>query len=117
MRQLRWIIILLVVLLVVILAVQNYESLATPVKFRANFIFFNYESSGMPLSFVAVVTFLIGVVAAGFYGMVERFRLKREIRGLTREIREKEKELNSLRNLPVTTDDVGTGPPPPSTEA
>jgi hypothetical protein len=39
--------------------------------------------------------------------MTERFRLKRKIKTLTKEANEKDKELNSLRNLPVTTDDVG----------
>ena len=106
MKYVRWIIVILVLLVVVILAVQNYEALATPVMFKAHLIFINYDSSGIPLSLVAIVTFLIGVIFTGVYGIAERFRLKKHIKILTRETREKDRELNSLRNLPVTAEDM-----------
>jgi hypothetical protein len=38
--------------------------------------------------------------------MIERFRLKRQIKTLTKELQIKDQELNSLRNLPITSDDV-----------
>jgi ATP adenylyltransferase len=46
------------------------------------------------------------VLVTGFYGIIERFRLKGEIKTLVSTSREKDKELNSLRNLPITSDDV-----------
>ncbi len=106
MKYVRWIIVVLVLLVVVILAVQNYEALATLVMFKAHLIFINYDSSGVPLSLLSIVTFLIGVIATGVYGIAERFRLKKHIKILTRESREKDKELNSLRNLPVTAEGI-----------
>ena len=92
MKQLRWIVVLLVLLLVVIVAVQNYGALATKVSFRVNLMFWHGETPGMPLSLVAIITFLIGVIFSGAYGMTERFRFKRQIRTLIRDGREKEKE-------------------------
>ena len=107
MSHLRAMIIILFVLLLVILAVQNYAVLATPVKFRADLVFLNYETSEMPLALISVAAFVVGMLAAGFYGMTERFRLKREIKVLTRDAAQKDQEIDSLRNLPVTAEGMG----------
>jgi ATP adenylyltransferase len=108
MKHLRWIFVLLVLLVVVIIVVQNYEALATKVSFRADFMFWNGDTPGIPLSLVAIITFFIGVIFSGSYGMAERFRLKKQIKSLMNEANEKDKELNSLRNLPVTSEDIDT---------
>lgn len=106
MKHLRWIVILILGLVAVILAVQNYESLAAPISFRADLGVWTYQSRGMPVSLVAVITFLVGLLASGLYGIVERFRLVRQIKGLQKALRDRDQELNSLRNLPVTVDDT-----------
>ena len=106
MKHVRMISLLLFVLLVVIVAIQNYMPLSTPVKFRVDLLFFDYESADIPLYFVAVIAFLVGLIFAAVYGISERFRLKKQIKTLVREAKEKEKELNSLRNLPVTGEDM-----------
>jgi uncharacterized integral membrane protein len=108
MKQIKWIIVILLVLLVIIVAVQNHGALSTSVKFRVNLIFFNFETAEMSLYLVSIITFLVGVICAGLYGMSERFRLKKQIKTLMRNTKEKEKELNSLRNLPVTTEDMSS---------
>jgi len=108
MKNVKVILVILFLLLVVILAVQNYDALATPVTFKVNLGFFNYETSQTPLSLIAIITFLIGVLASGLYGITERLRLKRQIKSLMKDVREKDKELNSLRNLPVTTEGAST---------
>jgi uncharacterized integral membrane protein len=108
MKHLRWIFVLLVLLVVVIIVVQNYEALARNVSFKANFMIWEGETPGIPLSLVAIIAFLIGVIFSGSYGMAERFRLKKQIRTLLNEAKEKDKELSSLRNLPVTTEDIDT---------
>ncbi len=111
MRHLRGIVVILFILLVIVVAVQNYQAFSTPVSFRVNLVFFQWESAAMSLYLVAVITFLIGVIASGCYGIAERFRLKKQIQALVKEAKEKDNELNSLRNLPVTTDDIGSGQP------
>ncbi|MDZ7697335.1 MAG: LapA family protein [Deltaproteobacteria bacterium] len=111
MKHIKGILVILFLLLVVILAVQNYQALSTPIQFKVNLIFLKAQSSGMPIFLIAVITFLIGVLATWLYGISERLNFKRQIRGLRRDITEKEKELNSLRNLPVTTGDMDEGHP------
>jgi len=106
MNHVRAIGVILFVLLVIIVAVQNYQAFSTAVTFKINLVFFRWESSEMSLYFVAIITFLIGVICAGAYGITERFRLKKQVKVLTRDARERDKELNSLRNLPVTAEDI-----------
>ena len=107
MNHLKAIVVILFILLVIVVAVQNYQAFSSTVTFKINLIFFKWESAGMSLYFVAIVTFLVGVFFTGFYGITERFRLKRQIRILMKEAKEKDQELNSLRNLPVTSEDIG----------
>ena len=107
MKHLKAILVILFVLFIIIVAVQNYKAFSTTVNFKVDLIFASYESSGMSLYFVAVITFLIGILFAGFYGIAERFRLKNQIKKLIKDAKEKEEELNSLRNLPLTGEDMG----------
>lgn len=106
MKQLKSIIIILILTLVVVIIVQNFQMLITPVEFKIDLMFYSIQSSRLPLSLVALGAFLIGVLAAGLQGILDRMGLKRDIRSLKKELSEKEKELNSLRNLPVTAGDV-----------
>ena len=106
MKHLKVIVVILFLLVIVVLAVQNYAALSTPISFKAHLLFFEHETTGIPVFLIAIFTFLVGVVAVWVYGIGERLGMKREIRSLTKEVRDKEKELNSLRNLPVTTHDM-----------
>jgi uncharacterized integral membrane protein len=100
-------------LIVVVLIVQNHEAMSTQVAFRVHLdlLSFNHESPEMTVYHIVTIAFLFGVIISGIYGIVERFRLKKEIKDLKITTREKDKELNSLRNLPITTDDVSSDSP------
>ncbi len=108
MKYVKVLLLFLLVVLVVIVAVQNYENLKTPVVFSVDLIFFGYESSAIPLACVAVITFLVGILSMGLFGITERFRLKRQIKTLLGETRKRDRELNSLRNLSVTTEETNS---------
>ena len=110
MAHLKLILVIILSLLVIILAVQNDPTMSTKVQFRLNSIIFEEMASPeVSLYQVTIISFLLGVIVAGIYGMLERFRLKKRLKMLTRELEDKDKELNSLRNLPITTDDVNSG--------
>jgi len=115
MKHVKAIIVILFLLFVVILAVQNYQALSTPITFRVNLLFFNAESSGLPVFLIAIITFLVGVICIWLYGISERLNFKRQIKALMKDVKDKEKELNSLRNLPVTTEDMSSDQPPVNT--
>ncbi len=88
---------ILLILLVVVLIVQNQEQLSKTLILN----FFGSESPPMAFYFVITIVFLLGVFIAGFLGIIERFKLKREIRILSKQNREKDKELDSFRNPPI----------------
>ena len=107
MTHLKAIVFILIGLAVIVLVVQNNAALSTTVKFRMNPYFFQEKmTSDITLYEVVIVTYLLGVLSIGLYGITERFRLKKKIKVLTRTLEEREKEVNNLRNLPITSDHV-----------
>jgi len=107
MTHLKAIVFILIGLAVIVLVVQNNAALSTTVKFRMNPYFFQERmTSDITLYEIVIVTYLIGVLSIGLYGIAERFRLKKRIKVLTRTLEEREKEVNNLRNLPITSDPV-----------
>ncbi len=97
---------ILLILLAVILVVQNQEQLSKTLILN----FFGAESPSMAFYLVIIIAFLLGVFIASFLGIIERFKLKKGIRILSKESREKDKELDSFRNLPIVeskTEDKG----------
>ena len=115
MKHVKAIVVILFLLLVVILAVQNYQALSTPISFKINLLFLNAESSGLPVFFIAIVTFLVGVICTWLYGIAERLGFRRQAKILMKDVKQKEEELNSLRNLPVTTEDMSADQSPVNT--
>ena len=110
MRHLRFIVAIFLMLFVVVLLVENHEAMSTRVVFRVDLLTLRFESAEMTLYHIVTVAFLFGVIISGLYGIIERFRLKKEIKALVNVSRERDKELNSLRNLPITTDEVAPAP-------
>ena len=106
MKHVKFIVAIILMLIVVILVVQNHEAMSTRVVFRINLVTFHYQTSQLTLYHIVTIAFLFGIIVSGFYGIVERFRLKKQIKMLRSITREKDEELNSLRNLPITSDDV-----------
>lgn len=106
MKHIKAILIILFVLLIITVAVQNNSVMATKVTFSLNLLVFHHQTPPMSLYSVVIIAFLLGVLFMGFYGIAERFRLKKEIKALMRESRGKDQELQSLRNLPVTAEGV-----------
>jgi hypothetical protein len=107
MTHFKAIVFILLGVAVIVLVVQNHAALSTTVKFRVNPFFFQEKTtSDITLYEVVLVTYLLGVLSIGLYGIAERFRLKKRIKVLSRTLEEREKEVNSLRNLPITSDQV-----------
>ena len=110
MVYVKGVLFLLLAVIAVALIVQNYEMLSTPVIFKMDLVIVKYETSDMPLAVVSFITFCVGVLSIALIGVRQSMRLHKEIKTLKREARQRAKELNSLRNLPVTTEDMSTEP-------
>jgi H+/Cl- antiporter ClcA len=91
--------------LAIVLVYQNEETLLTGVGFQANLTVFNVSQS-MSVWVVILISFFLGVVAMAFFSLMEYYHMKRDITAIKRAIKEKDKELNSLRNLPLTSNEL-----------
>jgi uncharacterized integral membrane protein len=99
-------VVILFLLLIVVLSVQNYAALTTKINFKANLLFVDYQTADLSIFLIAVATFLVGVIVTWLFGLSERLSFKRQIKALMKDVKNNEMELNSLRNLPVTTEDM-----------
>ena len=106
MKHVKFMLAIILMLVVVILIVQNHEALSTKVSFRVSLFSWHVESSMMSVYYIITISFLFGVIISGTYGIIERFRLMKELKTLRASSQQKEQELNSLRNLPITSEDI-----------
>ncbi len=110
MTHLKIILVILVSLLVIVLAVQNDAAMSQKIQLKLDlFVFDEIRTSEVSIYQVAIIAFLLGLIATGVYAVVDRFRLKKRIKILSAELDDKDQELNSLRNLPITSEDVHPG--------
>lgn len=106
MKHLKAFISLIVMLFVVIIIVENLEQLSETLTLKIDLLFWSVESAPMAFYLVLIIVFLLGVLIAGLFGIVERFKLKKQIRDLVKENKGRDKELDSLRNLPIVQSTV-----------
>lgn len=107
MKYIKIIFTVILIVLVIALIVQNHEAFSTEVTFKFNLFSVHLESIGISLYYIIPFSFLAGVILMGLYGITERFRFMKQIKTLKYASNEKDKELNSLRNLPITSENVG----------
>lgn len=106
MSYIKAILLSAVVALAIIFMVQNIEALSHPLAIRLNLLFVKLESSPYATYLVILLAFFIGLFLASLLGIAERFRLRRNIKALEKQINGLNQELNSLRNLPITGEPV-----------
>ncbi len=109
MKHIKFLIYVLIIFVVVMLLVQNHEAFNTSVVFHVNLWFGKYESAGITIYLISAIAFTLGLIISWLYNLLDRFQLKRTITRLRNEIKNKDKELNSLRNLPITSESVPPG--------
>ncbi|MBN2125543.1 MAG: LapA family protein [Deltaproteobacteria bacterium] len=110
MKHVKLILFVVIAMAVVIAAVQNNPVLSKTVQFRINpMVAPEKNSPEISLYQVIIITFLLGIILSGIYGTIERFRLRKQIKVLRKELQDKDEELNSLRNLPITSNSVASG--------
>lgn len=102
MSYLKAIVISLVVALAIIFMVQNIEPLSHPLSIRLNLFFVQFETTPYATYMVILLAFFVGLLAASLLGLMERLRLRKTIRQQRKEVARLNKELSSLRNMPLT---------------
>ena len=92
MKLLYTIIITLVMLFIITFALVN----TSPVQLK----YYGFLDVSMATYMLIFVSFGVGVIFAGLVGIVERFRLSREVNKLTKNIKKLEKKIPT-ENLPA----------------
>ncbi len=114
MNLLRSIILFIAVILLLIFVIQNGGVLSSPVSFQMDLFVKDFSTGPVPLYSVLLLVFCSGLLISGLWGLVHRLRLRSQNRQVSRLLQERERELNSLRNLPVLeAQETGTGQPLP----
>lgn len=111
MKHIKFLFLVFVILGVVVTLVQNNAAFLTKVVFKLDLGIASYQTPEINIYVVSLIAFTLGVIITWVYGLLERFQLKRQIRSLKHVSKEKDKELNSLRNLPITSENVTSGVP------
>lgn len=106
MSYLKAIVISLVVALAIIFMVQNIEPLSHPLSIRLNLFFIQFETTPYATYMVILLAFFVGLLAASLLGLMERLRLRKTIRQQRKEVARLNKELSSLRNMPLTGEPI-----------
>ena len=109
MKHFKFIIAIVIMIIVLVILVQNHGAFSTEVVFKFDLFGANYQSSLVSMYYIVAISFLFGILIAGLFGIYERFQLKKQIKLLKKIANEKDEELNSLRNLPIVSDNVGSG--------
>lgn len=104
MRFIRVLLAICVFFLAVIFVVQNSEFLGQTTQFKLDlFVSEARQTIPLPLYFVILTAFLLGGLTAIFFLFCDRIRLGFKLCKAKRKIKHLERELTSLRTLPLAT--------------
>lgn len=103
MKIIYTIVLALIVIFIITFSLEN----TLPVRLR----YYDYFERWLPTYMLIFITFLTGVIFAGFMGIVERFRLTRTISRLNKTIRDLHREMKATENPPYLDADGKNVPP------
>jgi uncharacterized integral membrane protein len=106
MKAIKSILSVIIVVLILIFVLQNSAELSKNVSFHLNLYLKDVSPGELPLYSALLCSFFLGVCFGGVLGLANRLRHRAQFRKLNRLIVEKDRELNSLRNLPVMESQV-----------
>lgn len=118
MRYLKVFIFILIFFITMMFFVQNNDVLQQVVTLKLDF-FINpaWSSIPLPFYFMVLAAFLIGAICAMLLLIYDRLRLANNLRKANKRIRILEKEVNSLRTLPLKDADDAEPATEPTVEA
>ena len=106
MSYIKTIVAAAVVALAIIFMIQNIGPLSHPLSIRLNLLFVKFESTPYATYLVILLAFFVGLLIASLLGWAERMKLRGAVRQRARKIDDLNRELSSLRNLPVTNESL-----------
>lgn len=102
MKSLKILVIALLIIVLILFVVQNLKAVTSGERLRLDHIFSSFKTPEVFLPLT--ICFAAGYGLAWVLGFVDRQRLKKNMKELYQRQARTEEELNSLRNLPITSD-------------
>lgn len=99
MKLLKNIFTALIFLLAITFSLKNNENVSL-------YYYFQIGPVDLPLYLLVFISVFLGMLIGGVDSLVQRTKSSLAIRRLRKELESKERELTSLRNLPITEPDV-----------
>lgn len=103
MSYLKAIISAAVVALAIIFMIQNIGPLSQPLSIRLSLMFIKFESTPYPVYLIILLAFFVGLLLASVLGLADRYRMRKLLAAGRKEVDTLNRELDSLRNLPITS--------------
>lgn len=107
-RTLFW---LLVMVVLVTFLFQNASLLVKTEHVRLNLLIRDFSSEDVPIYGIVLIAFLVGLGLGGGWGLLGQIKAKRQVREINKVLAERERELSSLRNLPIVENATHGGGP------
>jgi len=85
----------------VVFVLQNGSELLRPVELRLNLFVKDLSPGSIPQYGLVLGALLLGFLIGGGWGVIQQLGLRNRLRETQRLLRDRENELDSLRNLPV----------------
>lgn len=101
MRYFKVLFIVILFFLCMIFFVQNTEILTANLDLQFHLFNWSWFSATVPIYVFILLFFVLGAIVSMLYFFMERIRLARELKQSRSRIQSLEKELNSLRNMPL----------------
>ena len=109
MKHVKYLFMIFIFLFIFILLVENNEAFSTKIILKADFKIAKFETPELNIYLISIISFVLGVIIIWIYDLLERIQLRKQIKRLKKESMEKDKELNSLRNLPIVSESITPG--------
>jgi uncharacterized integral membrane protein len=71
--------------------------------------FYGKEPVSLPLFLIIILAVFVGIILATLVAVSEKMRTRKEINNLKKNLKEAEKEINRLRNLPLSKEKNSSG--------
>ncbi|MBT8763141.1 LapA family protein [Desulfohalobiaceae bacterium Ax17] len=114
MRYVKVAILVLIFFFSMLFFVQNTELLSMSLSLKLDILGNHFESREIPIYLLILIAFVVGAFISLFYFLAEKIKLSKQLRVCKSKIADLEKEVNSLRNMPLeeerfSTDSETTG--------
>ncbi len=107
MRYVKLIVLVLCLAIAALFFVQNQQQLLAVVGFKLNLYIMTLYPAGIniPLYVIIICAFLIGALLSFGFLLADKLHTSSQLRTCRKRLRSLEKEVNSLRNLPLQEQD------------